>query len=165
MIGKKAMNENIDIDHKYLNPFPFTAREAAERMVSEIEGDPGAWAAGVERTGIDVMSRAASDQAEANFKAAMMQVLNSKLRQAGLKEVSTAEWKRLVSEKSGNWGSGVSAKRDKVITKVAESIAVTYDVAEEVRGMKKGISGSTENKARMTSYFDKRVAAKKSRGI
>ena len=165
MIGKKAMKENIDIDHKYENPFPFTAREAAERMVSEIEADPGAWAAGVERTGYDVMGLAASDQAEANFKAAMMKVLNAKLRQAGLKEVSTAEWKRLVSEKSGNWGSGVSAKRDKVITKVAESIAVTYDVSEDVRGMKKGIAGSAENKARMTAYFDKRVAAKKSRGI
>jgi len=159
------MNENLDIDHKYENPFAFTAREAAERMVSEIEGDPGAWAEGVARTGYDVMTLAASDQAEANFKATMMQVLNQKLRQAGLKEISTAEWKRLVQEKSGNWGAGVSAKRDKIITKVAESIAVTYDVAEEVRGMTKGIAGSAQNKARMTTYFDKRVAAKKARGI
>jgi len=165
VIGKKDMTENIDIDQHYPNPFKYTARESAEKMVSEIEGDPGAWAEGVGRTGLDVMSLAASDDAEANFKAAMMQVLNAKLRQAGLKEVSTAEWKRICEEKSGAWASGVGAKRDKVIQKVAESIAVTYEVAEEVRGMKKGIAGSGENKTRMTSYFDKRVAAKKARGI
>ena len=159
------MNENIDIDKHYPNPMKYTAREAAEKMLTEIEADPGAWADGVARTGLDVMGLASSAQAETNFKAAMMKVLNAKLRQAGLKEISTAEWKRIVSEKSGSWSAGVGAKRDKIIQAVAESISVTYEVAEEVRGMKKGIAGSAENKARMTSYFDKRVAAKKARGI
>ena len=155
----------IDIDKEWPNPFKYTARESAEKMLTEIEGDPTAWADGVARTGLDVMALASSDSAEANFKAAMMKVLNAKLRQAGLKEISTAEWKRIVSEKAGSWASGVSAKRDKILQAVAESISVTYEVAEEVRAMKKGIAGSTENKARMTSYFDKRVAKKKERGI
>jgi len=110
------------------------------------------------------MGLASSDDAEANFKAAMMKVLNDKLRQAGLKEISTAEWKRLVDAKSDTWGGGVSAKRDKIIGAVAEAVAVTYEVAEEVRGLKKGLPGSAENKKRMTEYFDKRVAAKRAKG-
>lgn len=158
-------DQNIDIDQLYPNPMKYTAREAAEKMIAEIEADPTAWADGIARTSLDVMALASSDQAETNFKAAMMKVLNAKLRQAGLKEISTAEWKRIVQEKSGSWGAGVAAKRDKIIQAVAESISVTYEVAEEVRAMTKGIAGSAENKARMTSYFDKRVAAKKARGI
>lgn len=147
------------------NPgFKYTSREAAEKMMDEVEADPGAWADGVERTGLDVMGLAASDDAEANFKAAMLKVVNEKLRQAGLKEVTTAEWKRLCGEKSGNWGGGMSAKRDAIITAVSESIEVTYDVADDVRKMKKGLPGSAENKARMVKYFDGRVAAKKARG-
>lgn len=158
-------DEVIDIDQEWPNPFKYTARESAEKMLAEIEADPGAWADGVARTGLDVMALASSDDAEANFKAAMMKVLNAKLRQAGLKEISTAEWKRIVSEKAGSWGAGVSAKRDKILQAVAESIAVTYEVAEAVRGMKKGIAGSTESKARMVAYFDGRVKAKKDRGL
>ena len=147
------------------NPgFKYTSREAAEKMMSQVELDPGAWADGVERTGVDVMAEAASEQAEANFKAAMLVVLNDKLRQAGLKEVSTAEWKRICGEKTGNWSSGMSAKRDAILAAVASAIDVTYDVADEVRKLPKGLPGSAQNKARMTGYFDKRVAAKKTRG-
>lgn len=133
-------------------------------MMTEVEADPGAWADGCDRTGVDVMAEAASDTAEANFKAAMLVVLNEKLRQAGLKEVSTAEWKRLCGEKSDNWGGGMAAKRADIITKVAAAIDVTYDVADEVRKLAKGLPGSSANKKRMTDYFDKRVAAKKARG-
>ena len=158
------MTEEIDVNKYYPNPFPITAADAAKKMVDKVSEDPGAWAEGVALTRVDVMERAKSDEAEANFKVAMMEVLNAKLRQAGLEEVTTAEWKRIVEAKSGSWGEGVAAKADKVIKKVGEAIAVTYDVAEEVRGMKKGLPGSTLNKARMTSYFDKRVAAKKARG-
>lgn len=158
------MREDIDIDQLYNNPFKMTAREAAEKMVSEIEADPGAWADGCARTGLDVMALAKSDTAEANFKVAMMAVLNEKLRQAGLADITTAEWKRIIEAKSGSWGEGVSAKRDKVLAAVAEAVAVTYDVAEEVRKLKKGLPGSADNKKRMVEYFDKRVAAKKARG-
>lgn len=158
------MVEEIDLNKFYDNPFPITAADAAKKMVEKVGEDPGAWAEGVALTRVDVMERASSDEAEANFKAAMMEVLNAKLRQAGLKEVSTAEWKRLVEAKSGSWSSGVDAKRDKIIKKVGEAIAVTYDVAEDVRGLAKGLPGSAANKKRMTEYFDRRVAAKKTRG-
>jgi len=133
-------------------------------MISAVAANPGAWAEGVELTKLDVMALAASDEAEANFKAAMQKVLTEKLRQLGLREVSTAEWKRIVSEKSGAWSAGVSAKEEKIKRKIADAIAVTYDVAEEVRKMPKGLPGSGERKARMIKYFDLRVAAKKERG-
>ena len=158
------MEIEIDIDKVYENPFPITAREAASKMVAKVSEDPGAWGDGVALTKVDVMGRASSDEAEANFKAAMMEVLNAKLRQAGLKEVSTSEWKRLVAAKSGSWGEGVAAKSEKIVAKVADAVAVTYEVAEEVRGMAKGLPGSSQSKARMVGYFDKRVAAKKSKG-
>ena len=158
------MRESIDIDAEYPNPFKYTAREAAEKMVSEIEADPGAWGDGCARTALDVMGLAKSDTAEANFKTAMMAVLNEKLRQAGLADITTAEWKRIVSEKSDNWGTGVTAKREKILRLVAEAVSVTYEVAEAVRGLPKGLPGSAANKKRMTEYFDKRVAAKKAKG-
>lgn len=154
----------IDVDKVYDNPFPITARDAASKMVDKVSEDPGAWAEGVALTRVDVMERASSDEAEANFKAAMMEVLNNKLRQAGLKEVDTAEWKRLVEAKSGSWAEGVDAKKTKIIAKVADAIAVTYEVAEDVRGLPKGLPGSSASKKRMTEYFDKRVAAKKAKG-
>jgi len=110
------------------------------------------------------MALAASDQAEANFKAAMLQVLNAKLRQAGLREISTAEWKRLISEKSMAWSTGVAAKADKIRRKVADAIRVTYDVAAEVHKLPKGLPGSDENKQRMIQYFERRVEAKKTTG-
>lgn len=158
------MDQEIDVNKYYPNPFPITAADAAKKMVEKVGEDPGAWADGVELTRVDVMGRASSDEAEANFKTAMMEVLNDKLRQAGLKEVSTTEWKRLVAAKSGSWSEGVDAKKEKIIKKVGEAIAVTYDVAEDVRGLAKGLPGSAANKKRMTEYFDKRVAAKKARG-
>jgi len=158
------MENEIDIDKFYPNPFPITAREAATKMVAKVSEDPGAWSEGVALTKVDVMGRASSDEAEANFKAAMMEVLNAKLRQAGLKEVSTAEWKRISGAKSGSWGEGVAAKSEKIVAKVADAVAVTYEVAEEVRGMAKGLPGSSASKARMVGYFDKRVAAKKAKG-
>lgn len=158
------MDLEIDIDKLYPNPFPITARDAAGKMVDKVAEDPGAWSEGVALTRVDVMARAASDEAEANFKTAMMEVLNSKLRQAGLAEVDTAEWKRLVAAKSGSWAEGVSAKKAKIIAKVADAIAVTYEVAEDVRGLPKGLPGSAQSKNRMVKYFDGRVAAKKSKG-
>ncbi|MBA7578133.1 hypothetical protein ES708_19989 [subsurface metagenome] len=158
------MEIEIDIDKFYPNPFPITARDAATKMTEKVAEDPGAWAEGVALTRVDVMERARSDEAEANFKTAMMAVLNDKLRQAGLAEVTTTEWKRLVEAKSGSWASGVDAKKDKIIAKVADAIAVTYEVAEEVRGMAKGLPGSPASKARMVKYFDGRVAAKKAKG-
>lgn len=158
------MVETIDIDMEYDNPFSLTAREAAEKMVAKVSADPGAWSEGVALTKLDVMGRAASDEAEANFKAAMLEVLNAKLRQAGLKGITTDEWKRISALKSGAWGEGVAAKKDRIVKAVGEACAVTYDVAEEVRKTAKGLPGSAANKARMTLYFDKRVAAKKARG-
>jgi len=141
------MSEKIDIDREYDNPFNLTAREAAEKMVAEITGDPGAWSAGCKLSKLDVMGLASSDEAEANFKAAMLEVLNAKLRQAGLKTVTTDEWKRLIEAKSGSWGEGVSAKSEKILKAVAEAVSVTYDVAEEVRKMAKGLPGSAQSKA------------------
>lgn len=158
------MDVEIDIDKVYDNPFPITAREAASKMVTRVSEDPGAWSDGVALTKVDVMGRASSDEAEANFKAAMQEVLNAKLRQEGLKEVSTAEWKRLVEAKSGSWGEGVDAKKEKIVAKVADAIAVTYEVAEEVRGLPKGLPGSAQSKTRMIKYFDGRVKAKKDKG-
>jgi len=147
------------------NPgFKYEPEEAARKMIERISANPGAWAEGIDRTPIDVIARAASDEAEENFKQAMLQVINAKLRQAGLRELTTEEWKRIVSEKSGAWSSGVLAKRDKIIRKVTDAIRVTYDVAEEVRRLPKGLPGSDLNKQRMIQYFEKRVAAKKSRG-
>jgi len=142
----------------------YSAREAAEKMVDAVSANPGAWAEGVSRTDIDVIARAASEEAEANFKAAMLKVLNEKLRAAGLKAITTEEWKRLCAAKSGSWSSGVSAKRDKVVEKVAAAIAVTYDVAAEVNKLPKGLPGSDQRKQRMIAYFEKRVAAKRSKG-
>lgn len=158
------MTKEIDVNRLYDNPFPITAADAAKKMVDKVSEDPGAWAEGVALTRVDVMERASSDEAEANFKVAMMEVLNNKLRQAGLAEVTTAEWKRIVEAKSANWGAGVDAKKDKIVSKVADAIAVTYDVAEDVRGLPKGLPGSAANKKRMTEYFDGRVEAKKTRG-
>jgi len=147
------------------NPgFKYEPEEAARKMIDAISANPGAWAEGIERTPIDVIARAASDEAEENFKAAMLRVINEKLRAAGLKEITTEEWKRICSAKSGAWSSGVNAKRDKILRKVAEAIRVTYDVAEEVRRLPRGLPGSDQNKQRMIAYFEKRVEAKKSRG-
>ena len=147
------------------NPgFKYEPEEAARKMIDQVTRNPGAWSEGISRTPIDVIARAASDEAEENFKQAMLEVINKKLRAAGLKELTTEEWKRICSAKSGAWSSGVSAKRDKILRKVAEAIRVTYDVAEEVRKLPKGLPGSDQNKARMIQYFEKRVAAKKTRG-
>ena len=147
------------------NPgFKYEPEEAARKMIDQVTRNPGAWADGITRTPIDVIARAASDEAEENFKQAMLEVINKKLRAAGLKELTTEEWKRICSAKSGAWSSGVNAKRDKILRKVAEAIRVTYDVAEEVRKLPKGLPGSDQNKARMIAYFEKRVAAKRTRG-
>lgn len=49
----------------------------------------------------DWASRAASDQAEANFNAAMSEALSKKSRQAGVKKVSNEEWRSAAMEKGG----------------------------------------------------------------
>ena len=147
------------------NPgFKYEPEEAARKMIERVRANPGAWNEGIQRTPVDIIARAASDEAEENFKQAMLQVINAKLRQLGLRELTTEEFKRICNAKSGNWSSGIAAKEDKIIRAVSAAIAVTYDVAEQVRKMPKGLPGSDQNKQRMIAYFEKRVEAKKSRG-
>jgi len=156
------MSEKKPVRH---NPgFAYTPEEAVERMLARISAAPGAWNEGVQATKKDVMALAASDEAEANFKAAMLAVLNAKLRQLGLREISTEEWKRIISEKSMAWSTGVAAKADKIRRKVTAAIRVTYDVATEVQKLPRGLPGSDENKQRMIQYFERRVKAKKTTG-
>ena len=147
------------------NPgFKYTSAEAAKKMIDEISKDPGAWADGAARTPVDVIAAASSDVAEKNFAAAMSAVIAQKLRQAGLKKVTTADWKRIIASLSGSWSSGVSADADKIMAAVANAVEQTYAAADEARKMPKGLPGSGENKARMTKYFDSRVARKKASG-
>ena len=158
------MSPESDSGKRHNPGFKYTSAEAAQKMIDNVSAAPDAWNDGIQRSAIDIIAAASTDDAEANFKAAMLKVLNAKLRQAGLRELTTAELKRICSEKSGNWSSGVSAKESKVKSKVAAAIEATYDVADEVRKMKKGLPGSADRKARMTAYFDKRVAKKKATG-
>jgi len=144
--------------------FPYTPTEAVDKMITAITTRTGAWNEGVQRTKLDVMAIAASDAAEDNFAAAMAKVIAEKLRAAGLKEVSTAEWKRIIAEKSAAWAAGVRAKEAKIRRKVAAAIDVTYEAATAARALPKGLPGSDENKARMIKYFEERVRLKAERG-
>jgi len=153
------------MSEKKHNPgFKLTPAEAAAKMVSKVAAAPGVWAEGIELTKVDIIERARSDEAEKNFAAAMQKVIAEKSRQKGLAEITTAELKRIVREKSGNWAAGVAAKEEKIKRRVAAAIAVTYEVAEEVGKMPRGLPGSAERKNRMIKYFDLRVEAKKTRG-
>jgi len=158
------MDERVEKTHPHNPEFALSPAEAAAKMIEEIGKDPGAWSKGVALCKKDIIALAASPEAEANFKAAMAIVLAQGLRALGLKEISTAELKRLVEAKSTNWQAGVSAKETKIKTKVGNAIAVTHDAAAEAHKLPKGLQGSAANKARMIAYFDARVKAKKERG-
>jgi len=76
-----------------------TLEEARANFVASAALIPERYKLGVSRA--DWSGKAASDQAEANYAAAMTKALSQKSRQTGVKKVSNADWQNAAITKGG----------------------------------------------------------------
>jgi hypothetical protein len=88
-----------------------TKEEAKENFSAATAYIPDRYLKGTAKA--DWKTPAESDQAEANFKAAMTDVLAKKLRQEGIKATSNAEWQAGCKEGASVIGTRISAALDK----------------------------------------------------
>ena len=76
-----------------------TIEEARANFEAATTTIPDRYKRGVDKA--DWQTNAGSDQAEANFNAAMSEALSKKARQTAVKKVSNEEWRKNASEKGG----------------------------------------------------------------
>jgi hypothetical protein len=128
-----------------------TASDVADKWASRAGSAQADYTAGVQGTQIDVVARAIQQQSVllANFSAA---VTSGRWARALTESGGTANWKTKTVAKASNYGTGVTAAKDKFQSVMAKLLPAVYSLQAQVQQMPKGSIG--DSKARANAWID-----------